>query len=89
MHIRAAAQGADVPPRVLVPATDGAAVLSRDASGILGDGAGAGDIALAPHAQGIVAGFAFARWVHNCHRHHIAIGGRPASRAHILTRTDS
>ena len=28
-----------------------------------------------------------ARWVHNCHRHHTAIGGRPASRAHILTRT--
>ena len=31
------------------------------------------------------------RWVHdyNCHRHHTAIGGPPASRAHNLTRTDS
>ena len=31
------------------------------------------------------------RWVHdyNCHRHHTAVGGPPASRAHNLTRTDS
>ena len=30
------------------------------------------------------------RWVHdyNCHRHHTAVGGPPASRAHNLTRTD-
>ena len=32
-----------------------------------------------------------ARWVHdyNCHRHHTAVGGRPASRAHNLMRSDS
>ena len=31
------------------------------------------------------------RWTHhyNCHRHHTAIGGPPASRANNLTRTDS
>lgn len=31
------------------------------------------------------------RWVHdyNCHRHHTAIGGVPASRAHNLTGTDT
>ena len=31
------------------------------------------------------------RWIHdyNCHRHHTAIGGPPASRANNLTRTDS
>ena len=31
------------------------------------------------------------RWVHsyNCHRHHTAVGGPPASRAHNLTRTDT
>ena len=31
------------------------------------------------------------RWVHdyNCHRHHTAVGGPPASRANNLTRTDS
>ena len=31
------------------------------------------------------------RWVrdYNCHRHHTAVGGPPASRAHNLTRTDS
>ena len=31
-----------------------------------------------------------ARWAHdyNCHPHHIAIGGPPATRAHNLTRTD-
>ena len=30
------------------------------------------------------------RWVHdyNCHRHHTAVGGPPASRANNLTRTD-
>ncbi|WP_420445346.1 hypothetical protein [Candidatus Poriferisodalis sp.] len=30
------------------------------------------------------------RWVHdyNCHRHHTAVGGTPASRAHNLTRSD-
>ena len=30
------------------------------------------------------------RWVHgyNCHRHHTAVGGPPASRAHNLMRTD-
>ena len=25
---------------------------------------------------------------YNCHRHHTAVGGPPASRAHNLTRTD-
>ncbi|WP_419933510.1 integrase core domain-containing protein [Candidatus Poriferisodalis sp.] len=31
-----------------------------------------------------------ARCVHDydCHRHHTAVGGPPASRAHYLTRTD-
>ena len=31
------------------------------------------------------------RWIHNynCHRHHTAVGGPPASRANNLTRTDS
>ena len=31
------------------------------------------------------------RWVHdyNCPRHHTAVGGPPASRAHNLTRTDT
>ena len=31
------------------------------------------------------------RWIHdyNCHRHHTAIGGPPASRANNLTRTDT
>ena len=31
------------------------------------------------------------RWIHNynCHRHHTAVGGPPASRAHNLTRTDT
>ena len=31
------------------------------------------------------------RWVHvyNCHRHHTAVGGPPASRAIILTLTDN
>ena len=31
------------------------------------------------------------RWIHNynCHRHHTAVGGPPASRAHNLTRTDN
>ena len=31
------------------------------------------------------------RWIHdyNCHRHHTAIGGPPASRANNLTRTDN
>ena len=31
------------------------------------------------------------RWVHdyNCHRHHTAVGGPPASRANNLTRTDT
>ena len=31
------------------------------------------------------------RWDHDysCHRHHTAVGGPPASRAHNLTRTDS
>ena len=31
------------------------------------------------------------RWVHdyNCHRHHTAVAGPPASRANNLTRTDS
>ena len=31
------------------------------------------------------------RWTHNynCHRHHTAVGGPPASRAHNLTRTDT
>ena len=30
------------------------------------------------------------RWIHdyNCHRHHTAVGGPPASRANNLTRTD-
>ncbi len=30
-------------------------------------------------------------WIHhyNCHRHHTAVGGPPATRAHNLTRTDS
>ena len=26
---------------------------------------------------------------HNCHRHHTAVGGPPASRANNLTRTDN
>ena len=31
------------------------------------------------------------RWIHdyNCHRHHTAVGGRPASRADNLTRTET
>ncbi|WP_419917605.1 IS481 family transposase [Candidatus Poriferisocius sp.] len=31
------------------------------------------------------------QWIHryNCHRHHTAIGGPPATRAHNLTRTDN
>ena len=31
------------------------------------------------------------RWIHdyNCHRHHTAVGGPPASRANNLTRTDN
>ena len=31
------------------------------------------------------------RWIHkyNCHRHHTAVGGPPASRANNLTRTDT
>ena len=31
------------------------------------------------------------RWIcdYNCHRHHTAVGGPPASRANNLTRTDT